>query len=60
MTTNGGGTWLKKLISAVAILLVVAVVSRIVFELLKPLIPGLVILLILAVVFAVAFGAFRR
>lgn len=60
MTDHGGGTWLKKVTSAVAVLLLVAATARMVWWLIEPLVPGLIILLTLIVVFGLAFGLFRR
>ncbi len=60
MTNDGGGSWLKKVASAVAVLLLIAAAARLIYELLKPLIPGLIVFLALILIFGVAFGFFRR
>lgn len=57
---HGGGSWLRKVASAVAVLLLVAAAARLIYELLKPLIPTLVVLAVLILIFGVAFGFFRR
>jgi cell division protein FtsW (lipid II flippase) len=46
--------------AAVVLLLMVAVVGRVAYELLRPLVPVLVVLVGLALVYVVAFGRLRK
>lgn len=57
---HGDGGWLNKIVSAVAVLLLVAISARVVWWLIQPLVPFLIVALVLIVVFGVAFGWFRR
>ncbi len=60
MTNHGGGSWLRKVASAVVVVLFVALGARVAYELLAPLVPLLIVLLVLIVVFGFAFDLFRR
>lgn len=51
---------IRKVFSAVTVVLFVAAGARVTYELLAPMVPGLVVLLVLIVIFAVAFGVFQR
>jgi hypothetical protein len=52
--------WQAKAMSAVVVVLSVAVGARVVWELTAPLVPLLVVAVTLAAVYAVAFGRWRR
>ncbi len=52
--------WPAKAMSAVVVVLAVAVGARVAWELLAPLVPVLLVLVGLGVVYAVVFGRFRR
>lgn len=52
-------TWRQRMLSALALLLVIALGARIAAELLEPLVPMLVILLMLGVVFWIILGRRR-
>jgi hypothetical protein len=50
----------QKIISSLMLVLTVAIVARVAYELLAPLLPLLIVLGCLAVIYAVTFGRFRR
>lgn len=52
--------WARRVVRAAFVLLLVAGVARVTYELLEPLVPGLLVLVFLVVVYALAFGRFRR
>ena len=53
-------TWVAKAMSAVVVILAVAVGARVAWELLTPLVPVLLVLVGLGVVYALMFGRWRR
>jgi purine-cytosine permease-like protein len=58
--TDKTTAWTAKAMSAVVVVLTVAVGARVAWWLLAPLVPVLVVLVGLGVVYAVVLGRFRR
>lgn len=59
MSNGPNRNWLGRILSAVVLLLVVAIGTRVAGELLRPLVPGLILLAVLGVVFSLLFGRMR-
>lgn len=60
MSEHGSGKWPAKVVNAAAVVLGVAVIGRIAYELLTPLIPVLVSLFVLSLVYSAILGQRRR
>ncbi len=53
-------SWLHQVTAAVGVVLTVAVVGRVAWELLKPLVGGLIVLLVLVGIVRLVIGRFRQ
>lgn len=60
MSEHGSGKWPAKVVNAATVVLGVAVVGRIAYELLTPLVPILVSLFVLSLVYGAILGQWRR